>query len=315
MSQELVRLYKQYFSSNLGMQLQQRGSKLRRHVTEGSYSGESASPVDMMAPTEARERTSRFGPMGRIDANFERRWVHPTSYDHPQLIDKFDRLRAIMDPQSTYVTSAVMALGRRIDREIILGAIGDNRIGRNGGETEALGTALTTAGGRNVGVGVGAATSNLNTAKLIEARNTLLSAEVDEDNDELVLVGTQRAFSALLGEVQGGSSGPNFMFSSDFQNGAPVIRDGRIHAYMGFTFVRVNDSLLPNGTDDASGTSRGLIAFAKSGLHLGIWDDVQTNIAQRHDLEGEPWQVYGTLTCGATRLELPKVVRIWCRGG
>jgi hypothetical protein len=315
MSAELLKLYKQFFSSNLGMQLQQMGSKLRPYVTEGSYSGESASPVDMMAPTEARERTSRFGPMGRIDANFERRWIFPTSYDHPQLVDSFDKLRAVMDPQSQYVKAATMALGRKIDSEIIKGLVGTNKIGKNGADDEVFGTAVTTSAGRNVSVAVGASTSNLNTDKLIEARNTLLGDEVDEDTDTLVLVGTQRAFSALLAEVKGGSSGPNFMFSSEFQGGAPVIKNGRIESYMGFTFVRVNESLLPNGTDDAGGTSRGIIAYAKSGAHFGLWEDLKTDIAPRYDLEGIPYQVYGSATVGACRTELKKVVRIWCRGG
>jgi hypothetical protein len=105
------------------------------------------------------------------------------------------------------------------------------------------------------------------------------------------------------------------MFSAEFQGGAPVIKNGRIETYMGFTFVRVNDSLLPTGTDDASGTSRGLIAYAKSGVHLGVWDDVQTDVSPRYDLEGIPYQVYGAVTVGACRTELKKVVRIWCRGG
>jgi len=313
MSVDALRLYKQTFSSNLGMQLQQIGSRLRPFVNEVSLSGESASPIDMMGPTEARERLSRFGPMGRVDANFERRWIFPTTYEHPQLVDSFDKLRAVVDFESRYVVAAAAALGRRIDREIILGAIGDNRIGRNGADTEPFGTALTTAGGRNVSVNVGAATSNLNTDKLIEARNVLLGDEVDENTDQLVLVVTQRAIAGLMAELRGGSTGPHFLFSSDFNAGAPAINQGRIETYMGFRIVRVNESLLPNGTDDAAGVSRPIIAFARSGMHLGIWDDIKTNISQRNDLEGEPYQVYGALTCGACRSELRRVVRIWCR--
>jgi len=48
-------------------------------------------------------------------------------------------------------------------------------------------------------------------------------------------------------------------------------------------------------------------AWAKSGMHLGLWNDVQTSISRRNDLRGEPWQSYVTASFGATRLEENKV--------
>jgi len=50
--------------------------------------------------------------------------------------------------------------------------------------------------------------------------------------------------------------------------------------------------------------------WAKSGMHLGVWGDIQTSISQRHDLQGEPWQAYVKMTMGATRLEEDKIVKI-----
>jgi hypothetical protein len=48
-------------------------------------------------------------------------------------------------------------------------------------------------------------------------------------------------------------------------------------------------------------------------MHFGMWNDVTTDITQRKDLQGLPWQAYVYMTAGATRIEENKVVRIWAR--
>ena len=52
--------------------------------------------------------------------------------------------------------------------------------------------------------------------------------------------------------------------------------------------------------------------YVKSGMHFGMWNDIKTDISQRNDLQNIPWQVYVTLTGGATRIEEKKVVQIIC---
>jgi hypothetical protein len=45
-------------------------------------------------------------------------------------------------------------------------------------------------------------------------------------------------------------------------------------------------------------------------MHLGLWNDMKNSVSQRNDLQGEPWQVYTTMTAGATRIEEDKVYAI-----
>ena len=90
--------YVQQYSTNVNLLLQQKGSKLRGAVTMGSYVGKQASPVDQIGSITAQRVTSRFAPMGRVDAPTDRRWVFPIDFDLPQLIDHFDKLRLITDP-------------------------------------------------------------------------------------------------------------------------------------------------------------------------------------------------------------------------
>jgi hypothetical protein len=70
---------------------------------------------------------------------------------------------------------------------------------------------------------------------------------------------------------------------------------------------------LQTGTDDASGTSTAVPIWAKSGMYLGKWEDIMTRISIRSDLQGEPYQAYAKETIGATRLDEPRVVKVWCR--
>lgn len=304
MSVNIPQHYVVQFATNIQLLLQQKGSKLRDTVTVGSYTGKQASPVDQVAAIAAQRVTGRFNPMQRVDAAVDRRWVFPQDYDLPQLIDTFDKLRLLLDPTSSFVTNATYAMGRAMDDEIIGAYFGTAQVGEQGGTARTFGTALTTAGGQNVSVNVGGTASNLNVAKLRAARLRLQQNEVDLDNDPIFVVCTASQHDALLNEIQ--------VVSSDFnRQDTPVMQEGKITRFLGMNILTCER--LTTGTDDASGTSRQVAVYAKSGMHLGTWNDIQNDIRQRPDLQGLPFQTYTWGTFGATRLEEPKIVRIWAR--
>ena len=91
--------------------------------------------------------------------------------------------------------------------------------------------------------------------------------------------------------------------STDF-NEKPVLVDGKIMRFMGFNFIHTE----LYGVDGSS--FRRLPAWAQSGMHLGIWDDIQTDISQRKDLTSLPWQAYLKMSLGATRIEGEKIIEI-----
>lgn len=296
MSINLPTHYVQQFSTNLQLLLQQKGSKLRDLVMTGSHVGKQASPVDQIGAISAQRRTSRFAPMGRVDAPTDRRWVFPVDWDLPQLIDNIDKLRMLTDPESTYVQNALFAMGRAMDDEILTSFFADAKTGEQGGTTTSF------PSGQSISVGTGGAASGLNVAKLREVRRVLMANEVDLEAEEVVGVITAKQHDNLLAEIQ--------VTSTDF-NSQPVLVDGRVQRFMGIRFVHCER--VDTGTDDAAGTSFACPFFVKSGVYLGMWDDVKTSISQRNDLQGEPWQAYVTATFGATRLEEKKVLRVWCR--
>ena len=300
MSINIPTFYVQQYSTNIGLLLQQKGSKLRGAMTTGSHVGKQASPVDQIGAVNAQRVTSRFAPMGRVDAAVDRRWVYPVDYDLPQLIDTFDKLRLITDPESQYVTNAVYGIGRAIDDEVITAFFGAAKTGEQG----ATSTAFLAA--NVVGVSVGAATSNLNVAKLRAGRKLLMSYEVDLDNDPIYCAITSVEHDSLLNEIQ--------VISSDF-NGAdkPVLMDGKVTRFLGINFIHCERLSTSTGVDDVAGTSTQIPMWAKSGMYLGLWQDMQVSVSKRNDLQSEPMQAYVLASFGATRIEEKKVIKLWCR--
>lgn len=291
MSVNLPSFYSQQYATNVQLLLQQQGSRLRKAVGTGNYTGKAAQVVDQIGAVEMQAVVGRFQPMGRVDAALDSRWVYPSDFDLPQLIDSFDKLKMLVDPTSSYVQNAVAAAGRKIDSTIIAALNGTNKTGVDGGTSTVLPSA------QKVLVNFGAAGDvGMTVAKLREAKRLLMEANVDLESDTLWCPIGATQHDNLLAEAQ--------VISTDF-NDKPVLTEGKITRFLGINFIHTELN------ESASGDKL-VPVFAKSGVHLGVWNDISTSISKRNDLQGEPWQAYIYLTCGATRLEEKKIVQIAC---
>lgn len=283
--------YVSQFANNVQLLLQQKGSRLRMACMEGSYVGKEAQPVDQIGAVSMQPVIGRFQPKGRVDALLDARWVYPSDYDLNQLIDKFDKLKMLLDPTSQYVENAVNAAGRTIDDLIIAAFFGTAKTGQNGS------TSVTFPAGQIVAEDFGAATGvNLTVHKLREAKRLLRSFEVDPQ-DPLFAAINATAHDSLLAEAQ--------VISTDF-NDKPVLVEGTVERFLGITMI-ASERLPLVSTDN-----RQIPVWAKSGMHVGIWEDQVVDVDQRKDLSGHPWQAYLTLSAGATRLEEKKIIQILC---
>jgi len=291
MSVNIPTHFVQQYSTNIQLLLQQKGSKLRSAVTTGSHVGKQASPVDQFGAVEMQPVTGRFSPMTRVDAPTDRRWVFPLDFDLPQQVDSFDKLRLITDPSSSYVQNAVMAAGRQFDRLIASAFLGTAKTGESGG------TSTSFTAGNEVDVAVGGANSKLNVAKLKATKELMMSKFVDFDMEEVYVGITAADHASLLNEIQ--------VVSTDF-NSRPVLVDGKVTEFLGFKFIHCEllETALA-GTNEVT-----LPVWCKSGMYLGLWDEIKNDVSQRKDLQGLPWQIYTTMTAGATRLEENKVFAI-----
>ncbi len=294
MSQNVPTHYAQQYANNIELLLQQKGSRLSDSVSFQPITGaKAATPVEQIGAVEARRRTTRYPSLTPQDTPHDRPWIYPVDYDWNDLIDSIDKLRTVVDPQSSYVENGTYAMGRAKDDEIIAAFFADRKTG------EDAGTTVSFPAGQQVAVNFGSASNvGLTVAKLREALRLLMAAEVDLDNDPLTLAITSTQHDNLLAEIQ--------VISSDFNGDKPVLQEGRITRFLGFNFKRL-ERLKTNG----SGFRRAP-AYSKSGMVLGMWNDISTDISQRKDLAGLPFQVYVYGTFGATRKEEKKVVEIIC---
>lgn len=282
----------QQFASNIQLLLQQKGSKLRNSVMSGSHVGKQASPVDQIGSIEMQPVSGRYQAMGRVDASTDRRWVFPSDFDLPQLIDSFDKLKLLQDPSSAYVQNAVYAAGRKMDALILAAINGTAKTGETGS------TSTTLPSAQKVAVNFGASGNvGLTVAKLREAKKILMAADLDLDDpmNELFCVVKAKQHDNLLAEAQ--------VISLDF-NDKPVMKEGKIQRFLGINFI--HSELVENSTNDL------VPVYAKSGVYLGVWNDIATDISQRKDLQGLPYQAYVYLSAGATRLEEERCIQISC---
>jgi hypothetical protein len=293
----LIPFYTTQFSSNVELLLQQQGSMLRGKTREGNHVGKMASPINQIGALSMKAPAGRFAPLQNQQASYTRPWVFPEEGELPQLVDTFDELQTIVDPKSGLVETASNATGRAWDDCIILNATGVAQRGQdaNGLTAEAFSTAnfqIAATFGSN------GTASGLTVQKLIECKRIFRHYHNNLEFDRPTLVIGSQQESDMLNQAQ--------VVSTQF-NEKPVLVDGHIQRFMGFDFV-VSERL-PQTTIN---TTRGVLAFVKSGMYLGIWKDMQNNIDVRADLSGRPWQVLTQVMYGAVRTQLGKVVQILC---
>jgi len=299
MSQFVNTAFVQQYSTNIMMLLQQQGSRLRQAVTEYSFQGKAASVAEQFGAVNPVKNQGRHSDTPLISTPQDKRWIYPNDYDWADLIDQQDRLRMLIDPAGPYTTGGVWSMGRAMDDEIINGIFGTNNTGENGT------TAVTFPAGQIIAATVGSTgNTGLNVAKLRAAKKLLMQSEIDLDTEMLFCGITATQHDNLLNEVQA--------INLDYTD-RPVLVEGRIRSFMGFNFIHTER--IPGGPSYNGSISTGGLYYvpcwAKSGVALGMWNDVQASVDKRPDKRNS-WQVYVTGTFGGTRLEEKRVVQINC---
>jgi hypothetical protein len=294
MSENLFKLYTTQFSTILVLKLQQRQSKLRGRVMEGNHTGKQASPIQYIGAIQMKAPQGRYAPLQRQDTDFTRRWVFPVDKEASQLIDSFDKLKLLQDPTSQYSDVAAAAVAREWDDRLIGSAFATAQVGVDAGglSPENFDTTkwqIAAAFGASAAVG-------LTVTKMIEAKRVFRKAQVDIETEPLTWVTNSQGESDLLNQVT--------VVSTDF-NDRPVLTDGKVTRFMGFDIV-YSERLI------STSNLRQNIAMSKSGLYLGIWQDTFNDVSQRRDLSGLPYQLYTSMSAGATRLEPGRLLQPLC---
>mgnify|MGYP001810253865 CR=1 FL=1 len=284
------------FGQNILMLSQQKASRLRNAVMmEPGIRGKRFSR-DQVGSSSARRRTTRHGDTPLIETPHSRRWLTTVTYDWADLVDNIDKLKNVEDPTNVYAQVGAAAMGRAMDDEIIDAFFATAVTGEEAGSTVAF------PAGQQIAVnswayGQGSGNVGLTISKLIEAKTLLDAAEAGtEPDEERYIAVTAKQVANLLATTE--------VTSADYASVKALVQ-GQIDTFMGFKFIRTERL-------DVDGSSyRRVPAWVKSGMCLGMVEDVVSRISERAD-KNYSTQVYAEMDIGATRMEEVKVVEIKC---
>ena len=302
MSTQIPIAFVDQVKDNILMLSQQKPAKLRGTARAESVTGDTMF-VERLGPKDAQVRGARHGATPISDADHTRRQLLMVDYVVPaDIIDKPDKLKMLIDPQSPYAQNQVFSLNRQID---------DVMIATLGGITRGGHTGATTINFHDVGESrliesdgtIAAAGSDwtnktetpLTIAKLLTCKQLLDDAEIDDERQRYFLCNPFN-INQLLNTTE--------VKSSDF-NTVKALSMGQIDTFMGFKFIK-STRLVADDTD--TGATK-CYAYAQDAIVLAIAEEPTVSIDIRPDLLNST-QIFSTLSIGATRVEGPAVVGI-----
>jgi len=290
------------FKANILMLSQQKQSKLRGCCRPESVTGDTMF-VERLGPKDAQPRGARHGETPVSDAQHSRRKLSMVDYIVPaDLIDKPDKLKLLIDPQSSYTQNQVFSLNRQIDDVVIAALYGAAYGGHAGGTTinsyDVGECRLVNSDGTIEAAGSDFdddTETPLTIAKLLTCKQLLDDAEIDEDRQRYFLCNPFN-LNQLMNTTE--------VKSSDY-NTVKALAQGNVDTYMGFKFIK--STRLPADDTDTGATR--CFAFAQDAIVLAVAEEPSVSVSVRNDL-CDSIQVFSTLSIGATRVEGPAVVQI-----
>ena len=284
--------YHREFTTNVELLLQQKMPHFMGTVEMSAYSGEAAQVVKQFGEVEFEQRLTRLEDTTFSDIEHKQRWIHPEDFDLALPVDSIDELRMLNSPLSSYAEAMRAAWGRKWDDIVIASFFGVASTGKNG----STNTSYPTNALHVVPVAAGASgATGLNIEKLIQARELLVSKEVDLSVERAYIGVSAKQLSDMLRTVEA--------TSADYAQ-VRRLESGEIDHFMGFTFVR-SERLL------TASTNRRCPVWVPSGIRHGTWDGLNTRIGERPDKKYIT-QVFMEGTIGATRTQEGKVVEVLC---
>ncbi len=201
-------------------------------------------------------------------------------YNAAEYSDIFSQAKVNFDERQELVQVVAGAMGRRQDQMILDALTGSS-------------TSLTVANS------IGGATTNMNIAKLREAKRLLDKGNVPPDGRHIII--HANGLSNLLSETS--------VTSSDF-NSVKALVQGEINTYLGFTFHVLGDRSEGGLAIDGS-LDRTCFAFHKDAIGYGEGIAMRTEI--NYIPEKTSWLVNEVFSAGAVAIDDEGIVKITCR--
>lgn len=301
MSVQITTAFVDHFKANILLLSQMKQSKLRGCCRMEDMTGDTMY-VERIGATSMQPKNTRHGNTPQIDTPHSRRKLSVEDYNWADLIDNTDKLKMLIDPESTYAQNAVMAANRQEDDTVIAALGGAAYSGHTGGTTvnnydvgecrlvDGDGT-IATAGSDHSAV----TETALTIAKLLTCKQLLDDAEID-DARQRYLVCNPYNINQLLNTTE--------VKSADY-NTVRALAQGQIDTFMGFKFIKHTRLV----ADDQDTGCTLCYAFAQDAIVLSIAEEPMVRIDEL-PTKCYSVQVYVEQSLGATRVEGPAVVEI-----
>lgn len=291
------------YKANIEMLWQQKGSRLEGAVRNETQAAEYFF-FDQFAKFSLADYTedpARNSATIITAGDHQRRRVALSDIHYASMIDKFDEVRMLADPNSVYVKSTVQYFGRIKDQKILSCAGGNAYTGHTGGTTVTFSGTMSIPASGTVGVDTNAeyvgSTTTMNLDKLRGAK--LLLDQNDVDFQDRYVICNPKVIWDLLGTTE--------VTSSDY-NSVKALVNGQVDQFLGFTFITVADELLP--------VSAGLYTsyfWHKESMLLSLGEGLAGFNVRVDELPQNRYsvQIFNQMGIGCTRMEESGVGRIY----
>lgn len=291
MSDQISTAFVKEFGRTVQLLSQEKGQKFRKAVMIEPVRAEFHF-FEQIGPTAAVRTATRHADSPLINTVHARRRVGLINVEWGDLIDDFDRVRLLIDPQAPMTMNAGMAVGRELDDIVIEKFFADAATGKEGSGTATFPAGNVVAAdfdGDTVDEG-------LTIEKMREARKLLKQNLVDLDMEPVWLALDAEREDDLLGTTE--------VTSMDF-NTVRALVNGDVDRFMGMQFIKTERL-----ETDGSGFLR-VPVWTPSGMGLAMGMEPNSQAARRPDKRFSIY-VFWSMVAGCTRLEEEKVIEIKC---
>lgn len=251
---------------------------------------------DRLGGVALTQITNRLQSVVATEHTHTRRRVSFTDWTGAEFVDKFDEIRAMIDPRNEYTQSLLRAARHRRAR-ILTDAIDATVTSVANDDTTSTAALPASQVIANGGTG-------LTVAKLRQIKRIMDNAGVPASGRTALV--SAFGIEDLLADSQ--------VTSADY-NTLGALHNGQLPAgqYMGFKFKMISDAIpdegavLTGGTADPiilpkSGNIRTCFFYHHDAMGVSETMDVTILVSKRVDLVMEPWQVQVGLSEGAVRI-------------
>jgi hypothetical protein len=284
MSFQVTEAFVQQFSANFVHLAQQQESRLQMKVRQEPNIVGDSKKINRIGATAAQKKVTRHGDTPLIETPHSTRWIDLDDWEWADLIDELDKKKMLASPESDYLKAGVAAMNRAKDDTIYAAARGNAR--------SSSGSVALTAGQK-----IAVAATGLTKVKIVSAKKLFRANEADEENgEELYFMYSSEGMEDVMNDTT--------LTSADFL-AVQMLQEGKVsRKWMGFEWC-------PFERATKVGNDRFLLAWAKSGVALGIGAEVVTRLTERAD-KSYALQPYARMSIGAVRVEEAKVVEVAC---